>query len=98
MEKGIFNERTAQSDQMASGYKRKLNFSRFGRKEFHFPELPFTVQSKDIKGMEVKPMKVLKRESKKTDSSKIPALLNMDQNQEKQEFHLTVPFVRCRLF
>ncbi|KAM6150405.1 cyclin-dependent kinase-like 3 [Erethizon dorsatum] len=85
MERGIFNERTGQSDQMASGYKRKLNFSRFDRKEFHFPELPFTVQSKDIKGMEVKQIKVLKRESKKTDSSKIPTLLNVDQNQEKQE-------------
>lgn len=28
---------------------------------------------------------MLKRESKKTDSSKIPTLLNVDQNQEKQE-------------
>ncbi|XP_075852170.1 cyclin-dependent kinase-like 3 isoform X4 [Microcebus murinus] len=85
MERGIFNERTGQSDQMASGNKRKLNFSRSDRKEFHFPELPFTVQSKDIKGMEVKQTKMLKRDSKKTDSSKIPTLLNVDQNQEKQE-------------
>ncbi|XP_063086723.1 cyclin-dependent kinase-like 3 isoform X2 [Cavia porcellus] len=84
MEKSIFNERTSQSDQTASGYKRKLNFCRFDRKEFHFPELPFAVQSKDIKGMEVKQIKVLKRESKKTDSSKIPTLLNVDPNQEKQ--------------
>ncbi|XP_012663582.1 cyclin-dependent kinase-like 3 isoform X2 [Otolemur garnettii] len=85
MEKGIFNERTGQSDQMANENKRKLNFSRTDRKEFHFPELPFTIQSKDIKGMEAKQTKVLKRDSKKTDSSKIPTLLNMDQNQEKQE-------------
>lgn len=32
----------------------------------------------------VKQIKVLKRESKKTDSSKIPTLLNVDPNQEKQ--------------
>nr|XP_054412513.1 cyclin-dependent kinase-like 3 isoform X10 [Pongo abelii] len=85
MEKGIFNERTGHSDQMANENKRKLNFSRSDRKEFHFPELPVTIQSKDTKGMEVKQIKMLKRESKKTDLSKIPTLLNMDQNQEKQE-------------
>ncbi|XP_008590983.1 PREDICTED: cyclin-dependent kinase-like 3, partial [Galeopterus variegatus] len=51
-EKGVFNEQTGQSDQMANGNKRKLNFSRFDRKEFHFPELPFTIQSKEMKGME----------------------------------------------
>uniref|UniRef100_A0A8C9DRN3 Cyclin-dependent kinase-like 3 n=1 Tax=Prolemur simus TaxID=1328070 RepID=A0A8C9DRN3_PROSS len=85
MERGIFNERTGQSDQMASGNKRKLNFSRSDKKEFHFPELPFTVQSKDLKGKEVKQAKVLKRDSKKTGSSKIPTLFNVDQNQEKQE-------------
>nr|XP_030725478.1 cyclin-dependent kinase-like 3 isoform X4 [Globicephala melas] len=77
MEKGVFNERTGQSDQMANGNKRKLNFSRTNRKEFHFPELPFTIQSKGMKGMEdifakVKQIKVMKRKSKKTDSSKIP--------------------------
>ncbi|XP_054550370.1 cyclin-dependent kinase-like 3 isoform X6 [Talpa occidentalis] len=85
MEKGILNERAGQSDQMANGNKRKLNFSRSDRKEFHFPELPFTIQSKEMKGMEVKQIKVLKREPKKTDLSKIPTLLNTDQNQEKQE-------------
>ncbi|KAB1281507.1 Cyclin-dependent kinase-like 3 [Camelus dromedarius] len=85
VEKGVFNERTGQSDQMANGNKRKLNFSRSDRKEFHFPELPFTIQSKEMKGMEVKHIKVLKRESKKTDSSKIPTLINADQYQEKQE-------------
>lgn len=52
MEKSVFNERTGQSDQMANGNKRKMNFSRSDRKEFHFPELPFTVQSKEVKGME----------------------------------------------
>ncbi|XP_047412966.1 cyclin-dependent kinase-like 3 [Sciurus carolinensis] len=85
MEKGVFDERTGPSNQMASGNKRKLNFSRSDRKEFHFPELPFTIQSKEMKGMEVKQIKVLKRDSKKTDSSKIPALFNVSQNQEKQE-------------
>ncbi|XP_054423958.1 cyclin-dependent kinase-like 3 [Pteronotus mesoamericanus] len=91
MEKGIFSERTAQSDQMANGNKRKLNFSRPDRKEFHFPELPFIIQSKEMKRMEVKQIKVPKRDSKKTDpskktdSSKIPTLLNVDQNEEKQE-------------
>nr|XP_020763705.1 cyclin-dependent kinase-like 3 isoform X3 [Odocoileus virginianus texanus] len=85
MEKCVFNEQTSQTDQMANGNKRKLNFSRSDRKEFHFPELPFIIQSKEMKGMEVKQIKVLKRESKRTDSSKIPTLLNADQYQEKQE-------------
>ncbi|XP_069340155.1 cyclin-dependent kinase-like 3 isoform X3 [Eulemur rufifrons] len=99
MERGIFNERTGQSDQMASGNKRKLNFSRSDKKEFHFPELPFPVQSKDLKGTEVKQTKVLKRDSKKTDSSKIPTLLNVDQNQEKQEFPcLSLLSVYCPIF
>ncbi|XP_048190294.1 cyclin-dependent kinase-like 3 isoform X2 [Perognathus longimembris pacificus] len=49
MEKGVFNERTGQIDQIANGNKRKLNFSRCDRKEFHFPELPL-IQPKDIKG------------------------------------------------
>ncbi|XP_040096025.1 cyclin-dependent kinase-like 3 isoform X2 [Oryx dammah] len=85
MEKCVFNERTSQTDQMANGNKRKLNFSRSDRKEFHFPELPFIIQSKEMKGMKVKQIKVLKRESKRTDSSRIPTLLNADQYQEKQE-------------
>ncbi|XP_075848799.1 cyclin-dependent kinase-like 3 isoform X3 [Microtus pennsylvanicus] len=84
-EKGVFNDRTSQSDQMASGNKRKLNFPRCDRKEFHFPELPFTIQAKETKGMEVKQVKVLKREAKKTDSPKIPTLLTVDPNQEQQE-------------
>nr|XP_058915912.1 cyclin-dependent kinase-like 3 [Kogia breviceps] len=67
MEKSVFNEQTGQSDQMANGNKRKLNFSRANRKEFHLPELPFTIQSKEMKGMEVEQIKVLKRKSKKTD-------------------------------
>nr|XP_045009608.1 cyclin-dependent kinase-like 3 [Jaculus jaculus] len=85
MEKGAFNERAGPNDRMASGSKRKLNFPRPERKDFHFPELPFSVQTKEWKGMEVKQIKMLKRESKKTESSKIPTLLNVDQNQEKQE-------------
>ncbi|XP_010337020.2 cyclin-dependent kinase-like 3 isoform X2 [Saimiri boliviensis] len=86
MEKDIFNEQTGHSDQMANVNKRKLNFSRSDRKKFHFPELPVTIQSKDTKVMEAKQIKMLKRESKKTDSPKITTLLNADQNQEKQEF------------
>ncbi|XP_066199787.1 cyclin-dependent kinase-like 3 [Saccopteryx leptura] len=85
MDKGVFNERTGQSDQMANGNKRKLNFSRPDRKEFHFPELPFIKQSKEMKRMEVKQIKLLKRESKKTGSSKVPTLLSVDRKQEEQE-------------
>ncbi|XP_068947939.1 cyclin-dependent kinase-like 3 isoform X2 [Petaurus breviceps papuanus] len=87
-EKGILHERTAQNDQIANGNKRKLNLSRNDKKEIHFPELPFAIQSKEMKGMEVKQIKVLKREPKKTDTSKIPTLLNVDQNQEKPEVKL----------
>uniref|UniRef100_A0A8V8TQA6 Cyclin-dependent kinase-like 3 n=1 Tax=Homo sapiens TaxID=9606 RepID=A0A8V8TQA6_HUMAN len=41
----------------------------------------------------VKQIKMLKRESKKTESSKIPTLLNVDQNQEKQEASIV-----CNIF
>ncbi|XP_062045127.1 cyclin-dependent kinase-like 3 isoform X2 [Lepus europaeus] len=74
-----------QSGQVANGNKRKLNFSRSDRKEFHFPELPFTIRSKEMRGMEVKQVKMLKKDSKRTDTSKIQALLHMDHKQEKQE-------------
>nr|XP_020137714.1 LOW QUALITY PROTEIN: cyclin-dependent kinase-like 3 [Microcebus murinus] len=82
--KGYINERTGQSDQMASGNKRKLNFPDLTGK-FHFPELPFTVQSKDIKGMEEFPVEVLKKESKDSRSSKIPTYLMVTSNQENNE-------------
>ncbi|XP_031808910.1 cyclin-dependent kinase-like 3 isoform X4 [Sarcophilus harrisii] len=84
-EKSTLYERTAQNDHITNGNKRKLNLLRNDKKEIHFPELPFTIQSKEIKGMEVKQIKMLKREPKKTDTSKIPSLLNVDQNQEKTE-------------
>ncbi|XP_074069669.1 cyclin-dependent kinase-like 3 isoform X1 [Macrotis lagotis] len=84
-ERGTLHEQTAQNDQIANGNKRKLSLLRNDKKEIHFPELPFTVQSKEMKGIEVKQIKVLKREPKRTDTSKIPTLLNVDQNQEKPE-------------
>ncbi|XP_051834155.1 cyclin-dependent kinase-like 3 isoform X2 [Antechinus flavipes] len=86
-EKSTLYERTAQNDQITNGNKRKLNLLRNDKKEIHFPELPFTIQSKEMKGMEVKQIKMLKREPKKTDTSKIPSLLNVDQNQEKPEVY-----------
>uniref|UniRef100_A0A5F8HBQ0 Cyclin-dependent kinase-like 3 n=1 Tax=Monodelphis domestica TaxID=13616 RepID=A0A5F8HBQ0_MONDO len=88
-ERGTLHDRISQNDQTANGNKRKLNLTRNDKKEIHFPELPFTIQSKEMKVMEVKQIKVLKREQKKTDTSKIPTLLNVDQNQEKPEtlFH-----------
>ncbi|XP_056667104.1 cyclin-dependent kinase-like 3 isoform X3 [Monodelphis domestica] len=87
-ERGTLHDRISQNDQTANGNKRKLNLTRNDKKEIHFPELPFTIQSKEMKVMEVKQIKVLKREQKKTDTSKIPTLLNVDQNQEKPEVHL----------
>ncbi|XP_007473449.2 cyclin-dependent kinase-like 3 isoform X15 [Monodelphis domestica] len=84
-ERGTLHDRISQNDQTANGNKRKLNLTRNDKKEIHFPELPFTIQSKEMKVMEVKQIKVLKREQKKTDTSKIPTLLNVDQNQEKPE-------------
>ncbi|XP_056667105.1 cyclin-dependent kinase-like 3 isoform X5 [Monodelphis domestica] len=88
-ERGTLHDRISQNDQTANGNKRKLNLTRNDKKEIHFPELPFTIQSKEMKVMEVKQIKVLKREQKKTDTSKIPTLLNVDQNQEKPEFTIT---------
>ncbi|XP_028907330.1 cyclin-dependent kinase-like 3 isoform X3 [Ornithorhynchus anatinus] len=84
-EKAALYERTGQVDQMGNGNKRKLNISKPDKKEIHFPELPLTAQSKELKGIEAKQIKVLKRELKKSDIAKIPTLLNVDQNQEKQE-------------
>ncbi|OBS83197.1 hypothetical protein A6R68_22809, partial [Neotoma lepida] len=75
------------SNLMAANLNSNLSHpnSRCDRKEFHFPELPFTIQAKEMKGTEVKQVKVLKRESKKTDSPKIPTLLTVEPNQEQQE-------------
>ncbi|KAM6475131.1 cyclin-dependent kinase-like 3 isoform 2-T5 [Liasis olivaceus] len=85
MEKVSLYERAAQIDQMVNINRKKRNISRCEKREIHFPELTTTGQQKDLKGMEIKQVRVLKRESKKAEISKIPSLLNMDQNREKQE-------------
>uniref|UniRef100_A0A8C0GAJ1 Cyclin-dependent kinase-like 3 n=1 Tax=Chelonoidis abingdonii TaxID=106734 RepID=A0A8C0GAJ1_CHEAB len=84
-EKVTLYERAAQIDQMANMNRKKRSISKSEKKDIHFPELPMTAQQKEMKGIEVKQVKVLKRESKKSEVSKIPSLLNVDQNQEKQE-------------
>uniref|UniRef100_A0A8C4W624 Cyclin dependent kinase like 3 n=1 Tax=Gopherus evgoodei TaxID=1825980 RepID=A0A8C4W624_9SAUR len=84
-EKVTLYERAAQIDQMANMNRKKRSISKSEKKDIHFPELPITAQQKELKGIEVKQVKVLKRESKKLEVSKIPSLLNVDQNQEKQE-------------
>uniref|UniRef100_A0A8C3FN24 Cyclin-dependent kinase-like 3 n=1 Tax=Chrysemys picta bellii TaxID=8478 RepID=A0A8C3FN24_CHRPI len=84
-EKVTLYERAAQIDQMANMNRKKRSISKSEKKDIHFPELPVTAQQKELKGIEVKQVKVLKRESKKLEVSKIPSLLNVDQNQEKQE-------------
>uniref|UniRef100_A0A674K5Y1 Cyclin-dependent kinase-like 3 n=1 Tax=Terrapene triunguis TaxID=2587831 RepID=A0A674K5Y1_9SAUR len=84
-EKVTLYERAAQIDQMANMNRKKRSISKSEKKDIHFPELPVTAQQKELKGIEVKQVKVLKRESKKLEVSKIPSLLNVEQNQEKQE-------------
>uniref|UniRef100_A0A8C3RYP0 Cyclin-dependent kinase-like 3 n=1 Tax=Chelydra serpentina TaxID=8475 RepID=A0A8C3RYP0_CHESE len=84
-EKVTLYERAAQIDQMVNMNRKKRSISKSEKKDIHFPELPVTAQQKELKGMEVKQVKVQKRESKKSEVSKIPSLLNVDQNQEKQE-------------
>ncbi|KAM9130059.1 cyclin-dependent kinase-like 3 isoform 6-T6 [Pangshura tecta] len=84
-EKVTLYERAAQIDQMANMNRKKRSISKSEKKDIHFPELPITAQQKELKGIEVKQVKVLKRESKKSEVSRIPSLLNVDQNQEKQE-------------
>ncbi|XP_056667106.1 cyclin-dependent kinase-like 3 isoform X6 [Monodelphis domestica] len=51
-ERGTLHDRISQNDQTANGNKRKLNLTRNDKKEIHFPELPFTIQSKEMKVME----------------------------------------------
>uniref|UniRef100_A0A8D0DWR0 Cyclin-dependent kinase-like 3 n=1 Tax=Salvator merianae TaxID=96440 RepID=A0A8D0DWR0_SALMN len=83
IEKVSLYERAAQIDQMVHINRKKRNISRCEKRDIHFPEL--TGQQKELKGMEIKQVRVLKRESKKPEVSKIPSLLNMDQNREKPE-------------
>ncbi|XP_019361833.1 PREDICTED: cyclin-dependent kinase-like 3 isoform X3 [Gavialis gangeticus] len=75
----------SQTDTIVNTYRKKRNISKSEKRDFHFPELPITPQQKDLKGMEVKQVKVWKKESRKSEVSKIPSLLNVDQNPEKQE-------------
>uniref|UniRef100_A0A8C8SFX1 Cyclin-dependent kinase-like 3 n=1 Tax=Pelusios castaneus TaxID=367368 RepID=A0A8C8SFX1_9SAUR len=89
-EKVTLHERAAQIDQMANMNRKKRSISKPEKKDIHFPELPVTAQQKELKGIEVKQVKVLKRESKKSEVSKIPSLLNVDQNQEKQEVNYCI--------
>ncbi|KAJ6667935.1 hypothetical protein lerEdw1_016256 [Lerista edwardsae] len=84
IEKVSLYERAAQIDQTDINRK-KRNISRCEKRDIHFPELTTTGQQKELKGMESMFVRVLKRESKKSDVSKIPSLLNVDQNREKQE-------------
>ncbi|XP_077182945.1 cyclin-dependent kinase-like 3 isoform X2 [Paroedura picta] len=85
IEKASLYERAAQIDQMVNINRKKRNISRCEKRDIHFPELTTTGQQKELKGMEIKQVRVLKRESKKSDVSKIPSLLNVDQNREKPE-------------
>ncbi|XP_062825443.1 cyclin-dependent kinase-like 3 [Anolis carolinensis] len=85
MEKVSLYERAAQIDQMVNINRKKRNISRCEKRDIHFPELATTGQQKELKGMEIKQVRVLKREPKKSEVSKIPSLLNVDQNREKQE-------------
>ncbi|XP_032995991.1 cyclin-dependent kinase-like 3 isoform X3 [Lacerta agilis] len=84
IEKVSLYERAAQIDQIVTINRKKRNISRCEKKDIHFPELT-TGQQKELKGMEIKQVRVLKRESKKSEVSKIPSLLNVDQNREKLE-------------
>nr|XP_056718979.1 cyclin-dependent kinase-like 3 [Euleptes europaea] len=85
IEKVSLYERAAQIDQMVNINRKKRNISRCEKRDIHFPELTAAGQQKELKGMEIKQVRVLKRESKKSEVSKIPSLLNVDQNREKPE-------------
>uniref|UniRef100_A0A8D0GRB8 Cyclin-dependent kinase-like 3 n=1 Tax=Sphenodon punctatus TaxID=8508 RepID=A0A8D0GRB8_SPHPU len=82
-EKVIMYERAAQIDQMANLNRKKRNISRSEKKDIHFPELTATGQQKDLKGME----------GSERIHSILNILLNMDQNQEKQEVNEIVCFL-----
>ncbi|XP_062443714.1 cyclin-dependent kinase-like 3 [Rhea pennata] len=84
-EKVAAYEQTAQIDQTVSVNQKKCGISKTEKKDVRFPELLITSQQKELKGMEAKQVKMLKREAKNSEVSKIPSLLNVDQCQEKQE-------------
>ncbi|XP_019390629.1 PREDICTED: cyclin-dependent kinase-like 3 isoform X6 [Crocodylus porosus] len=85
IEKVTLYDLASQTDTIVNTHRKKRNISKSEKTDVHFPELPITPQQKDLKGMEVKQVKVWKKESRKSEVSKIPSLLNVDQNPEKQE-------------
>ncbi|XP_019334047.2 cyclin-dependent kinase-like 3 isoform X5 [Alligator mississippiensis] len=85
IEKVTLYDPASQTDTIVNTHRKKRNISKSEKRDIHFPELPITPQQKDLKGVEVKQVKVWKTESRKPEVSKIPSLLNVDQNPEKQE-------------
>ncbi|XP_030068072.1 cyclin-dependent kinase-like 3 isoform X4 [Microcaecilia unicolor] len=77
------HDRTPQIEKMQLSNRKKLNHSKCERKEIHLPELPLTVQQKELREVEGKQLKVVKKQQKE---SKIPVLFSMDHNPEKQEY------------
>ncbi|XP_038628452.1 cyclin-dependent kinase-like 3 isoform X2 [Tachyglossus aculeatus] len=59
-------ERTGQVDHMGNGNKKKLNISKAEKKEIHFPELPLTSQSKELKGIEEFRKRANRKEAERT--------------------------------
>ncbi|KFV73554.1 Cyclin-dependent kinase-like 3, partial [Struthio camelus australis] len=84
-EKVAAYEQTAQIDQTVSVNQKKCGISKSEKKDIRFPQLLITSQQKELKGMEAKQVKTLKREAKNSEVFKIPSLLSVDQCQEKQE-------------
>ncbi|XP_029439868.1 cyclin-dependent kinase-like 3 isoform X2 [Rhinatrema bivittatum] len=79
------HDRTPQIEKTQMSNRKKPNPSKCERKEIHFPELLVTAQQKELREVEGKQLKIVKKQQKKSEESKIPVLVAMDHNQEKQE-------------
>nr|XP_033783680.1 cyclin-dependent kinase-like 3 isoform X2 [Geotrypetes seraphini] len=81
----LLHDRTPQIEKMQLSNRKKPNPSKCERKEIHLPELPLTVQQKELREVEGKQLKVVKKQQKKSEESKIPVLFSMEHIPEKQE-------------
>ncbi|KAM8798839.1 cyclin-dependent kinase-like 3 [Eudromia elegans] len=72
-------ESSAQIDQTVSVNQKKCGVAKPEKKDIRFPDLLGTSQQKELKGLEAKQVKMLKREAKNSEVSKISSLLNIDQ-------------------
>ncbi|XP_014340166.1 cyclin-dependent kinase-like 3 [Latimeria chalumnae] len=84
-ERNIIHERALYIEQMLNANKKKTKAPKPEKEEVRFPELPLIGQQMELKGIEAKQIKMLKREQRKMDEPKYPSLVITDQESGKQQ-------------